>query len=249
MGIRTRTSGIHTAVWVLPPTTPLQDLVSGLQADGIWTKLDRLWIFAQSTEVLALVDLVVSASATAVNSPTFTANRGYTGVDNSNTIYIDSNFNYSTSGVTYTQDSAHISCWVATYTTGTGFGHMGDGGGGTETNFVFNSADNLAARVNDNPSSLPQGVPATKTGYWLLSRTGAAATTLYQNGASFSTPNATSGALKNLNLYILAANFSGVPAGSPQQLAMVSIGGSLSAANATAFYNRLRTYMTAVGVP
>ena len=33
------------------------------------------------------------------------------------------------------------------------------------------------------------------------------------------------------------------------QVAATSIGSSLNSTEATAFYNRLRTYMTAVGVP
>ena len=58
--------------------TIVNDLIAGLKADGIWAKLDRLWLFAAEDQPSALTDLVGLTLATAVNSPTFTADEGYT---------------------------------------------------------------------------------------------------------------------------------------------------------------------------
>jgi len=61
----------------------------------------------------------------------------------------------------------------------------------------------------------------------------------------------TNTALPNASISTIATNFTNVPNhfGSNIQAAMASIGSSLSSTDATNFYNRLRTYMTAVGVP
>ena len=61
--------------------TLVDNLIVGLKADGIWTKLERLWLFAAENTISALTDLVGLTLATANNSPTFTADVGYTGVD------------------------------------------------------------------------------------------------------------------------------------------------------------------------
>ena len=58
--------------------TIVNDLIAGLKADGVWIKLDRLWLFAAEDQPSALTDLVGLTLATAVNSPTFTADEGYT---------------------------------------------------------------------------------------------------------------------------------------------------------------------------
>jgi len=59
----------------------------------------------------------------------------------------------------------------------------------------------------------------------------------------------TSQAVINFNFITLGVRKSGTTAGSAYQCAMASIGSSLNGTDATNFYNRLRTYMTAVGVP
>lgn len=236
-------------------TTPLQDLISGLTVDGVFAKLDRLWIKAQATQALALSDLIVGATATAVNSPTFTANIGYTGEDAGTvTKYIDSNFNPSTAGGNYAQNAAHLSAWcvgnIASVNGGALIGYS-DSTAGTYSHLDVTFTDgNIYARINDNPASGSQGAPATRAGHWVVNRSGAAATQIYQNGSSFGTPNATSVGLLNENVFILCDNQNNNPKyGTPNQIAMVSIGGNLSPTDVTNFYNRLRTYMTAVGVP
>src|SRR5215475_8332903 len=72
--------------------TLVNNLISGLKTDGVWTDLDRLWLYAGENQPSALTDLVATGLATAVNSPTFTTDNGFTGVDASTTVYIDSGF-------------------------------------------------------------------------------------------------------------------------------------------------------------
>ena len=49
-------------------------------------------------------------TASLVNSPTFTTDRGFTG--NGSTSYLDSGYNVSTGGGVYAQDSAHMGVYV-----------------------------------------------------------------------------------------------------------------------------------------
>lgn len=243
-----------TNVAVAAGSTPIQTLISGLTADGVFAKLDRLWVFAQATEALALVDLVAGATATAVNSPTFTANSGYTGQDLATvTSYINSGYNPSMGGINYTQNAAHCSFWSVTDIAAVNGGcQLGSDKGSVHSNMLMTYLDgNVYARVNDNPQSGSQGAPGTRQGFWLINRSGASATQLYQNSSLFSSPNGTSDLPPNANFYILADNNNDFSAdlGTPNQLAMVSMGGNLSSTDVTNFYNRLRTYMTAVGVP
>jgi hypothetical protein len=231
-------------------------LIKGLKTDGVWSKLDRLWLFAAENSQAALTDLVGLTLATANGSPTFTTDRGYTGQDLATpTAYVDSGYNPS-SGATFTQNSAHISAWSVTNNAASNGGClMGadtSGGGNSNINLFDTYLDgNVYGRINDAPASGSQGAPGTRQGHWIANRSGASASQVYQNGSNFSSPNATSGAVPNTNLFILCDDnsASGPINGTPNQLAMASAGGSLSSTDASNFYSRLRTYMTAVGVP
>src|SRR5262249_57621708 len=66
-------------------------LIFDLKAANVWAGLDRLWLFAAENSQQALIDLVARAGATAVNSPTFTATRGWQG--NGTSSYLHSHFN------------------------------------------------------------------------------------------------------------------------------------------------------------
>jgi hypothetical protein len=234
--------------------TTVNNLITGLKTDGVWTKLDRLWLLAGENSQSALTDLKGLVLAIANGSPTFVTDRGYTGTDSSTTIYIDSGFNPSTAGGNYTQNSAHLSAWsnsdVASGSPG-GVIIGGDGSGGLPASNIYPKyADgNAYFRINDASNSAGT-TKATSTGHYIASRTGAALSGGYVNGSSFATLNQASGALVNVPIAILGDNNpTAHGSGCGHQATMASIGGGLSATDASNFYNRLRTYMTAVGVP
>jgi hypothetical protein len=80
-------------------------LLLDLKDAGVWDKLDTFANFAtDGSSDFALIDWKRLTQYTAVNSPTFTANRGFTG--NGASSYIDTNFNAFTQGVNYQQDNA-----------------------------------------------------------------------------------------------------------------------------------------------
>jgi hypothetical protein len=82
-------------------------LMLGLKSSGAWAKLDLFYVFA--TNATSAADALVNwksgfPEGTLINSPTFTANQGFTG--NGVDAYIDTNFDPTISGVNYTQNNA-----------------------------------------------------------------------------------------------------------------------------------------------
>ena len=235
--------------------TTVNTLIANLKGDGVWSKLDRLWLLAAENEVSALTDLVATGTATKVSTPTFTTDVGYTGEDSAlPTKYLDSNFNPSTAGGHFVQDSAHISSWNSgNVTQSTGGCSMGYRDGTTKLAthiFAAFSDGNGYFRINDSTPSGSGGALANVSGHYIANRSGASASQAYRNGSLFASPNDTSGAVQNLKFFLTCMNGDGTPfVGNSNQLTMASIGGSLTGTDASNFYTRLRTYMTAVGVP
>jgi hypothetical protein len=235
--------------------TLINNLIAGGKADGWWAKLDRLWIFAGENEPSALTDMVALVLAVTNSSPSFTIDRGYTGVDSNTTVYIDTSTN-NTNVSKFGTNAGHISAWSNTNTTSSAGGGCICGiESSVNTNetsiFPLYSDGNAYFRINDATAST--GIAnANSLGHYLANRSGASASQGYINGNLVVSPNAAAGTIPNLtNITVLLLDdfSSGGGAGSACQITMHSLGGNLSGTDVTNFYNRLRTYMTAVGVP
>lgn len=88
-------------------------LLLDLKAGGIWSKLDTLRVYAtDGSSNFALIDWKRLSLCTAVNSPTFTTNSGYS--FNGTSSYIDSGFNPDTTlGLNnYKLLDSSIGCWI-----------------------------------------------------------------------------------------------------------------------------------------
>ncbi len=241
-----RTTGLdatHTNAYI--------DLIDGLVADSIWSKLDILYIFATQDGTTALLNLVgTSYPAISNGSPTFTADLGFTGVNLSGSVWINTAFNPSTaSSPQYTQNSAHISAWTSS-SSNSDEKIMGVVESGAESIIIpRNSSNNAVLRVNVG-AGLPGQTVASAFGYSLVTRTSSTSVLGYKDGVNLFTNNAAASGAIALDIKILGVNhYNGNFYGSPYRCAGVSIGSSLSAGDVTAITSRLRTYMTAVGVP
>jgi hypothetical protein len=240
-----RTSGLdgtHSAAYTA--------LLNGLDTDGLTSKLDVLHVYATQDSTTALLNLMSSSyNGTSHGSPTFTADRGFTGTGSSTTIYIDTNFIPSSAvSPKFVLNSGHISIWDASDTGQSPQGMMG----------AFNSSGTveLISKFTDNNSyflvngnSYTTVASSTAQGHYVANRSGASATQGYKNGSNVVSGTTTSTGLPGVTVTTLAMNSNGTIGGSNVQMAMASIGSSLSSTDATNFYNRLRTFMTAVGVP
>jgi uncharacterized protein (DUF433 family) len=227
------------------PSPTRQDLYSalidGLVADGVWSSLDVLCV-AGADAATSLTNLVQNPyGASYFGTPTFTADRGITpaGIVS----YIDSGVNPSTIVGNYSQNSGSIAAWnlgttqanqalirsIADvncelwpkYSTGVSF-WMVNNSGGTEDS-ATNSGDS--------------------SGFFLATRTASNATALYRNGTSLGTSATASVAPENNELLIGY----GVNIAVAWQIASWAFGGGLNATKATALYNRVQTYLHAIG--
>ena len=231
-------------------------LIDSLVADGVWAKLDALYIFATQNATTSKLNLV-SANYTAndYSAPTFTVDRGWNSVNGDGFKGIDSNFNPSIAvSPKYTNNSAHLSVWNVT-------GEASSNGSCGSQDMSDNSAYIIAKfgggatyfRINTvNAGGGSYSAPNT-TGHFLGSRTGSATTNGYRNGALVgSTDTTPATGVSGSRVFACGCGRNTHPAGFigvSNQQAMLSIGAGLTGTEATNFYNRLRTYMTTVGVP
>jgi hypothetical protein len=244
-----RTTGLDT-----PHITNYDNLICGLVTDGLFSKLDVLHIYATQNSTIALLNLVsTNYTGVANGSPAFTADRGFLGVDNSTTVYIDSGFNPVVGSPNYTDDAAHISAWSLTNAQAVN--------GGTiigrtllssnQTNLLPKFSDGKAYFRVNNGSGTAGVLNSDSRGHFVASRTAVTTLAGYLNAVNILSNTSSSVAMPNDTFKTLAqgAGSGTVNSGGGYQLAMASIGGPLSPTDVTNFYNRLRTYMTAVGVP
>ena len=85
--------------------------ITALVDGTVWSKLDALYVFAAPNAQAALLNWVNPGTfdCTAVNSPTFTADKGYTGDGVS--MSLSTGFNPSTAGGLYQQFDATLFTW------------------------------------------------------------------------------------------------------------------------------------------
>jgi hypothetical protein len=233
--------------------TLVGSLISGLQTDGIWAKLDRIWVFAAENKQSALIDLKALGQGIENGNPfppTFTADRGYTGVPGANT-YINTTFVPSTQGVQYILNSAHIGIWDNTDRAAATEDQTGASDPVSLADMLVYTAVfgpvGLAFRLNGGGAALTS---SPSNGFFIGQRTGASAVEGFRNGASVGTGSTASTTVPTTAFWVLTMNNNGALANSTaDEIAAVSYGGSLTSTQIANFYTRMRTYMTAVGVP
>ncbi len=241
-----RTSG-HDGTHVSAYTA----LINGLVSDSVWSKLDFLHIYATQDTTTAQLNLVSSSYPATLNgSPTFTADRGYTGTNASSTVYINTSFNPTTaSSPKFVLNSAHISMWQVNNVQSQSIGVVDGASASTAINPRFTDNKGYFYINNSDSNRAVLASSTDSTGHWISSRTSSSVLTAYRNGSSVASSGLASGAIANRNIYTLAVDAGGTANGTSGQCAMASLGSSLNGTDATNLYNRLRTYMTAVGVP
>jgi hypothetical protein len=232
---------LFAAMSVQPDVTRkghINTLVAALKTAGVWTKLDILYLLAAHDAQAARLNWKVPASfaATAVNSPTFTVDRGYAG--DGATSYLNTGFVPSSNGVTYTRDSAHMAFWD----------RVNEDIGNSQiafnasTGHVFGRlAGSTYARINGNAA----GIATTSSlGLIVGDRSSSGTVFAYRNGSSIGSVSDASVAIPAGTIQVGGYTGAGF---STHQLAAASAGGTLSAGEHTAYYNAIAAYMTAVG--
>ncbi|MFG1397189.1 hypothetical protein [Roseixanthobacter pseudopolyaromaticivorans] len=190
-----------------------------------------------STGTAAQVQTLSRFDLSAVNSPLFTTDRGFTG--NGTTSYLDTNANPSFDFSKVALNSAAYGVWVASATT------SANSTIGATVSLVpvvsRSDADTAYCRVHTTSSLVATGV-TTSIGLTAGNRSAANAIQLYRNGMSIAASAAASSAMptelwvgRNVGTYY------------PGQIAVVFAGASLSGGEHLALHSALRIYLMAVG--
>lgn len=234
------------AMTVQPDTTRkglLNTLVAGLKTDGVWAKLDRLALTAAHDAQAARLDARNPAKVlSAINSPTFTVDRGYAG--DSSTSYLDFGEAFGASGNGYSLNSATIGAWVNLQGAGNGV-KPPIGCTTTSTAHVQarNNTGNANFRVNDATTTASETNPTTRVGHRTATRTSLTVKEVYLGGALLVSATVNSTAMPT-------ANGCGLRDGasySNDRVAVLYSGAGLSAADIANLHARLSTFLTAIG--
>lgn len=244
----TPAANVLFAAMTTPPTQArkilINNLIVSLQNAGVWTLLDALYLLAAADSQAATLNWVAPATftLTPTGSPTFTTDRGFTG--NGSTAYLDTAYTPSTAGKGMTLNDGHIAGWslsnLAAATTNRLVGNAIATTGRTLL-VPRNVGDICSPLVNDTGGL---SVASTSTlGHFIANRSSATALQVYNNGTQLGAIVSASVSLATVPVCFLrdTTNFASL------QVASGSIGRSLTAPQAAAFYNAQLTYLQAVG--
>jgi hypothetical protein len=225
----------------------IDTLIRALKTAGVWSTYDVLCIAGlNSADSLINWKNPGTFNSSLVNSPSFTADRGFTG--NGTSSYINTNFNPVTAGGNFSLNSAHLGLYCRTDSNPALARDMGarTAFNSDESVLILQETGNAFAGLNSN--GVDGGASGDSDGYWSSSRTASNAVVLIRNGSGFASSSRTSSAMPNLNIYVGAVNSSGSPLGyTARQYTAWSIGGGLTGTQLADEYTVIQAYMTAIG--
>lgn len=221
----------------------INQTIAALIGAGVWTKLDVLQIYAADAQANALLNWISSSyNASVVNSPTFTADRGFTAVSGTSS-YVASGYTPS-SGPKWGQNDHTFGRWMRT---GSGPG-MDFGAYETATLKSATIFSNATGQYIVGDSGVAQNVLADPLGSVIANRTASGSFDIYKNGAFVTNVSAVSRVGTTLEMFVGAYNFDGGAATySPNQISAVWAGKALNSTEIAALHAALQAYMTAVG--
>lgn len=222
-------------------------LIKAYKAAGVWTKLDHEWLYASENATQASIDIVGLAVHTLAITPTFTANRGYTGTGSGGLDYIDLGLAPS-AGANYGLNTASFGCYIRnSRTVGDSTIVMGTQSGDYSFFRPKNNSGNLEHDINSGAFNAPANADAR--GNYTLVRTNSSTITPYKNGTAGSSETATASARPTQNWYVLALNNNGTSVShSSDEVASCFIGGAFTGTEVAAKDLALNAgYMASVG--
>ena len=170
-----------TTAWVSAVTTAggtvsatqegrVNNLITGLKTDGIWSSLDRLWLYAgESSAQQAAIDIRSLATSTVHGTLTLSAG-GYTGDGTSG--YIDTGFNPTTAGGNFSASAGSIGVYDRSNFTSNAYGGnlMGQYNGSNDVGvYPWTGQPGVQYNLNDQSYNNYQGPGDTTTkGFWLV---------------------------------------------------------------------------------
>lgn len=220
------------------------------KASGNWALTDDYWGLWGENSAQALTSLKQKRLASAVNTPTFTADRDYTfdGVSN----YIDTGFIPNSHGVAYTGNVQRIAAYertnlnAASYTAGTRVGTSNSVG------IICRQSSSITGGLNNTAGAVNFVIsPADSRGLKAISRDGGTTALGYDRGVrKTDVTGLTVGSTNKptVALTVGALNSSGTLISfRAASVGFVTIGGPLSDAQELAQYNAVQAWATSIG--
>jgi len=231
----------------------VQTLICGLVTDGTYSLFDGLYLFATNSATNAKLNWAQNNyNLTQSGSITYTANSN--AISDGTTGYLATGYNTSTAGGHFALNSNFMGvCHLNNRTTvnGTTWSMGVFVSGVSETGISPLDFTNGSSFYNNNTTAL--GVTtSTALGSWINYRTASGTWGIWYNNASGNTASTTSLSLPNANLMIMTLNSANPTSNlSVDNLAYAFFGGggSFTTSTLSTIYNRLHTYLSAVGAP
>lgn len=231
----------------------ISNTIKQLQKVNLWEKFDVLYFLAAHTAQAAQINWKnpTGTSITAVNSPTFLTDRGYT--SDGSTSYLNTGLAPNTLSK-FTLNTNHIGFAYQTPFVSGSFQLCGanDSGGINAIQIGANTAS-TDLLITDNSAALDiyaAGSALATTGAVVSTRTSSTNIDSYSRGVSLGSKSQTSVALSARSIFLLCRNNDTSPQlffGSTTRLSSAHFGGSLTAAETTVFYNIQNAYLRTVG--
>lgn len=247
----------EAAAWVAAFTTEPSDadkgyydtFVGALKAASIWTKIDVLWWLGGPDSQASRINAKDPGNLTLglVNSPSFTAYRGFTG--DGSTSYLTTGYNPSTFGGQYTLNSAHIAIYSRTsaLVAACDMGCRVSASDNQACVFVRSTGDVASFRLNQDAAGT--GTASTNgSGLFVVRRSASNAEAIFRNGSSLGTDTTVTDTIPNLAMFIGAINQNGSAAlFSSRQYLFACAGSSLTDQNITDLNTAVAAFATSIG--
>ena len=224
--------------------------VRALKASGVWAKLDLLYCLAAHDAQAARLNWIgASFNLAAVNSPAFTADRGYAG--DGATSYLATGWNPSASAVGFALNGMSLGAWLNAGTessSGTAVA-LGCASAGTGATLIPRGGSNrIMARANSSGTASSTGSVATRTGFSAVSRRDGASAAFHRGAALDGVISIAAAALPNSELFLCGMSSTGsFVNGVDNRIAAAFAGAGLDAAEMAALHAAFSAYLTGVG--
>lgn len=222
----------------------INTLILDLKSAGVWSKLDWLCLFASHDSQSGLLNAKnPSKTFSAVNSPTFTADRGFTG--DASTSYLQSGENYNAAGSAFSLNDMHAGAYINAEGAASGVRPLlGQSGSGTRVAISSQKGSTTGGttRIADNVSSSYTQPDSTRKGHRVITRRDSSNKHIFINGSnkqSFAVASTGTGTA----MWVLLSTTTYTD----DQVAAFHSGIQLSDSEIAALHTALHTYMTAIG--
>jgi hypothetical protein len=219
---------------------------------NLLSDLDVLYVFAAPDSATSLLNLLSSSfNATAVNAGVgFTADQGWIGdgdAGGAGTRYLNSNFNPSTAGGHFAQDSASAFEYSITNSNNSVWFDIGQVTGTTQLRLDPRATNVLAGRGPNDATTNTFTDPGDSNALFVRTRTSSTNITAYHRSTSLGSVSQASLSMANSNLAFLGNPAVGNGNFSARRLAAGGFGGALTAAKEADLYSALQTLLAAIG--